>query len=207
MFGVSAGVMVILWTTLSPRLTWWPEALRSPFHGLLVIVLGTLAVIIAGAADSLPTPLPKDVKILRDVSRTVYLDYVRRCSLVVLPLIPTERSTGQVVLLEAMALGKPVVASLVPGTTDLIRHGQNGMVVEPCSAGELAAAVRHVLDPPDLARQMGMSALEDVKKLYTFDIHAEAKLNAIRALWEASGAAARRTHGRPDDSGGHGRTS
>ncbi len=148
--------------------------------------------IIAGTADSFPSPLPKDVRILRDVSRSVYLDCLRRCSLLVLPLLPTERSTGQVVLLEAMALGKPVVASRVAGTTDLIRHGRNGIVVEPCSAAELAAGVRSLLDQPDLARQMGMNAVEDVKKFHTFDVHAQAKLDAIRELWQASGAEARR---------------
>ncbi len=54
--GVSAGILVILWTTLSPRLAWWPEALRSPFHGLLVIVFGTLAVILAGAGAAFLLP-------------------------------------------------------------------------------------------------------------------------------------------------------
>lgn len=54
--GVSAGILVILWTTLSPRLAWWPEALRSPFHGLLVIVFGTLAVILAGVVAAFLFP-------------------------------------------------------------------------------------------------------------------------------------------------------
>lgn len=51
--GVSAGVVVILWMTLSPKLAWWPEALRSPFHGLLVIVFGTLTVLLVGGLASL----------------------------------------------------------------------------------------------------------------------------------------------------------
>lgn len=150
--------------------------------------IGCPILIIAGTADSFPSPLPKDVRILRDVSRSVYLDCLRRCSLLVLPLLPTERSTGQVVLLEAMALGKPVVASRVAGTTDLIRHGLNGIVVEPCDPGALAAGVRSVLDRPELARQLGMSAVEDVRKFHTFDVHAQAKLDAIRELWQTSGA-------------------
>lgn len=54
--GVTAGVLVILWLTLSPRLSWWPEALRSPFHGLLVIVFGTLAILLVGGAAALLLP-------------------------------------------------------------------------------------------------------------------------------------------------------
>ena len=145
--------------------------------------IGSPILIIAGAGDSFPAPLPKNTSILRDVSRSVYLDYLRRCLLVVLPLLPTERSTGQVVLLEAMAFGKPVVASRAPGTTDLIRHGENGILVEPGNAEKLAGEVRRLIDQPDLARQLGMNAVNDVRNAYTFDIHAEAKLKAIRELW------------------------
>jgi SSS family solute:Na+ symporter len=54
--GVSAGVLVILWLTLSPRLAWWPEALRSPFHGLLVIVFGTLAILLVGGVTAFLFP-------------------------------------------------------------------------------------------------------------------------------------------------------
>ena len=145
--------------------------------------IGASILIIASVGNSFPSPLPGNVSILRDVSRSVYLDYLRRCALVVLPLLPTERSTGQVVLLEAMAFGKSVVASRAPGTTDLIRQGENGILVEPGNADKLAEEVRRLIDQPDLARQFGINALNDVKQSYTFDIHADAKLKAIRELW------------------------
>jgi solute:Na+ symporter, SSS family len=59
--GVTAGIVVILWMTLSPKLAWWPEALRNPFHGLLVIVVGTLTILVTGGLTALlaPTPLPQ----------------------------------------------------------------------------------------------------------------------------------------------------
>ena len=41
LWGVIAGVLVILWMTLSPRIPGWPEALQSPFHTFLIIVFGT----------------------------------------------------------------------------------------------------------------------------------------------------------------------
>lgn len=143
-------------------------------------------VIIAGDRSSFPTALPGNVSILRNVSRSMYLDYLRRCSLVVLPLLPTERSTGQVVLLEAMAFGKPVVASRAPGTADLVRHGENGILVDVGNPEKLAGEVRRLTDRPDLARQLGMNALSDVKNSYTFEIHADAKLKAIRELWHSN---------------------
>lgn len=57
--GVGAGLLVITWMTLSPKLAWWPDAWRSPFHGFLVIVFGTLAVLGTGlivASVSAPRP-------------------------------------------------------------------------------------------------------------------------------------------------------
>ncbi len=48
--GVAAGVAVILWMTISPTQRWPQslEALRSPFHGFMVIVLGTATILVVG---------------------------------------------------------------------------------------------------------------------------------------------------------------
>ena len=138
--------------------------------------------IIAGGKGLLPTPLPQNVTLLREVSREQYLDHLRRCALVAIPLLPSSRATGQVVLLEAMAYGKPVVATRSPGTADHIEHGRNGLLVEPGDGEALAREINRLLGDRDLARRIGQQAVEDIKARYTFDIHAEAKLNAIREL-------------------------
>ncbi|HEY0967828.1 MAG TPA: sodium:solute symporter [Opitutaceae bacterium] len=46
--GVIAGIALIVWMTFSPRMTSLPEALRSPFNGLLTIVLGTAILMVTG---------------------------------------------------------------------------------------------------------------------------------------------------------------
>jgi solute:Na+ symporter, SSS family len=46
--GVAAGIVLILWMTLSPRWAALPSVLRSPFHEFLVIVFGTAVVIAVG---------------------------------------------------------------------------------------------------------------------------------------------------------------
>jgi SSS family solute:Na+ symporter len=46
--GVSFGVSVIVWMTLSPRADWFPVALRNPFHGYMIIVFGTAAILCVG---------------------------------------------------------------------------------------------------------------------------------------------------------------
>lgn len=46
--GVLCGVLVILWMTLSPQIASLPSALRSPFHGFLIIVFGTATILVVG---------------------------------------------------------------------------------------------------------------------------------------------------------------
>lgn len=132
--------------------------------------------------DRVTLPLPANVQVLREVPREVYLDHLRRCRVVALPLLPTERSTGQVVMLEAMAYGKPVVTTLSPGTIDTIRDGQNGFAVEAEDAAALAHCVNALLRDHDLARRIGEQAVQDMKELASPERHARLKLDAIASL-------------------------
>ena len=141
-------------------------------------------VIICSQTDLQTMSIPSNVTILRDLPRQTYLDYLRRTAIVVLPLQPTERSTGQVVLLEAMAFGKPVVATRTPGTLDHIRHGENGLFVAPQDAASLAREVNTLLRDPAAAGRLGRRAFEDILQFNTVDIHAKAKRAAIKELWE-----------------------
>jgi glycosyltransferase involved in cell wall biosynthesis len=59
------------------------------------------------------------------------------------------------VLVEAMAAGKPVVASCTGGIPDLVRHRANGLLVTPGSEQELATAIRELLKDPEQAKVMG----------------------------------------------------
>jgi SSS family solute:Na+ symporter len=53
--GVIAGVVVILWMTFSPNLSALPETWRSPFHGLLILVFGTVTILVVGLAIAMLT--------------------------------------------------------------------------------------------------------------------------------------------------------
>ncbi len=49
------------------------------------------------------------------------------------------------VVLEAMAAGVPVVATRVPGVPEAIRHGQDGVLVNPNDPDDLACAIADVI--------------------------------------------------------------
>lgn len=59
------------------------------------------------------------------------------------------------VLVEAMAAGKPVVASSVGGIPDLVRHGETGYLVPPADEKALADGIKKLLDDPGKAWEMG----------------------------------------------------
>ena len=70
-------------------------------------------------------------------------------------------------LLEAMAVGLPVVATAVEGSSELIRSGETGRLVPAGHPEELASAVRSVFDEAGRAREMALAAQALVKKYYT----------------------------------------
>lgn len=72
-------------------------------------------------------------------------------------------------LLEAMAYGKPVVATKVGGAIQLIQHGVNGLLVDPEDEKALANAIQYLLMYPEKARQMGKSARNWIQKQYSVE--------------------------------------
>lgn len=65
-------------------------------------------------------------------------------------------------LLEAMALGKPVVATDVGGNRELIHQGKTGLLVPPGNIQAFAEAVLRLIKNPDMAQTMGQKARDTV---------------------------------------------
>ena len=141
--------------------------------------------LVAGSDDRLPAPIPPGVQVFRDLSLEEGRDLMRRAAVVVIPLVPAERSTGQVVLFEAMAMGKPVVATRATGTADYVRDGENGLRVEPGDASALADAVNRLLRDPALAQRLAEAALADCRNELDVENHARRKIQAVAELWQA----------------------
>lgn len=80
------------------------------------------------------------------------------CQVLCLPSVSRSEAFG-VVLLEAMSRGRACVVTAVPGTgmAEVVRHGQTGLVVQPDSAEELAAALRRLQAEPELLERFGQA--------------------------------------------------
>jgi glycosyltransferase involved in cell wall biosynthesis len=68
----------------------------------------------------------------------------------------------------AMSAGVPVVASRVGGLPEIIRHGENGLLVEN-RAEAIAAAIRQLLDDPPWARRLALAGRHTVEERFTLE--------------------------------------
>lgn len=83
--------------------------------------------------------------------------------------LPSTTEGLPMVLLEAMAHGKPVVATPVGGTAELVVDGETGILVPPGDVEGLAEALRRLLDDPALASRMGAAGRRRVEERFTAD--------------------------------------
>lgn len=71
-------------------------------------------------------------------------------------------------LIEAMALGKPVIATDIPGPSDIIRSGETGFLIPPGDVHAMAEKIEYLLNNPAVCMKTGEAGRIDVKK--RFDI-------------------------------------
>jgi glycosyltransferase involved in cell wall biosynthesis len=94
-------------------------------------------------------------------------------------MLPSREEPFGRALIEAMALGVPVLATNVGGPGEILADGREGRLLPPEDPAAWAAAAREILGRPELARRMGEAGLERAQA-FTAERHAEAML----ALYE-----------------------
>lgn len=94
------------------------------------------------------------------VSRDGARQWLSRFDAVALPRMDHDvtRLVPPLKLVEAMGAGKPVVVTDLPALTELVRDGQNGLVMRPDSSTDLAAALVRLADQPALRDTLGGAA-------------------------------------------------
>jgi len=85
-----------------------------------------------------------------------------------------------IVAIEAMASGRPVIATNVGGTTDIIIDGFNGFLVKPKSPDELAEKIIYLLDNPDVSRKIAANGRRTVEEKFSKEKQIKGVLNVYR---------------------------
>jgi glycosyltransferase involved in cell wall biosynthesis len=92
--------------------------------------------------------------------------YYHEADIVVVPTIAQEGLSRTSV--EAMAAGKPVIASRIGGLPYTLTDGETGLLYEPGNSVELAAKLQLLLDQPQLRRQLGQAGRRRFEEQYTW---------------------------------------
>lgn len=125
--------------------------------------------------------LARDLGVTERVTFTGLVDRARvpallaAADILVLPNVPVSASAGHtspLKLFEYLAVGKPIVASDLPAIREVLRDGQNAVLVEPGRPDALAAGIRRVLEDRTLAERIARGAFDEAPD-YSWDRRAE----------------------------------
>jgi glycosyltransferase involved in cell wall biosynthesis len=108
-------------------------------------------------------------------------DLYARSRFVVVPLRPTDTDNGVNVILEAMAMGKPVICSRTRGQVDVIEDGVTGFFVPVGDPDALRARILSLYTDPERAKAMGRAARAYVEKHHALEGFCRSVKGAIDA--------------------------
>jgi glycosyltransferase involved in cell wall biosynthesis len=112
-----------------------------------------------------------------------------RSRFVVVPLESSDTDNGITVILEAMAMGKPVICSRTQGQVDVIKEGVTGIFVPVGDAEALRAAIVELWNNPARAREMGRAARAYIETHHALEKFCRDVKGAIDASLDGQAAA------------------
>jgi glycosyltransferase involved in cell wall biosynthesis len=112
------------------------------------------------------------------VSADVLGGYYDRAAVV---CAPSRREGYGVVAREAMAHGRPVVATAVGGLADAIEDGETGLLVAPGDTAALRSAVEGLLGDADLRARLGASARKHASEAYSWAVATESLVSVLES--------------------------
>lgn len=138
--------------------------------------------------DELVRRLPANVN-AGPVSHERFGELLRSAAVVVVPMqARMERSAGQQTYLNAMAIGKAVIATDSPGVRDYVEDGRTGFVVPPGDAGALREALERCLDPAnaDELAQIRTRAKQTARERFSPDAYFARLLDVTESVLAAA---------------------
>jgi glycosyltransferase involved in cell wall biosynthesis len=141
-----------------------------------------------------PSKWPESVTVLKDWPHGAVMRAWQRSMLGVVPSICQE--TFGLVALEAMATGKPVIASRIGGLPEVVVDNETGLLVEPGNAEALRGAMQQLIASPELRNRMGERARQRANAF-----RASVVVPQVERVYERL---IRHPVGEPVSTGGHG---
>jgi glycosyltransferase involved in cell wall biosynthesis len=108
-------------------------------------------------------------------------DLYASASFVVVPLYETDFQAGVTTILEAMAMGKAVIATRTTGQRDVIEDGVSGVYVPPGDPAAMRAAIEGLIASPQRAAEIGANARRVIESRMSLDLWADRIAAVVRA--------------------------
>jgi glycosyltransferase involved in cell wall biosynthesis len=116
---------------------------------------------VAKAAEGL-----KNLSIDNEVSHADALDLLRQCHVLV---CASRDEAMPMTIMEAMSLGKAIISTKVGGVLEVLRDGENALIVSAENAPELSAAFERLATEHDLIGKLGRNARTTYEENFTLD--------------------------------------
>jgi glycosyltransferase involved in cell wall biosynthesis len=94
-------------------------------------------------------------------------------------LVPSRVEPFGLVAVEALFLGRPVIATRVGGLPEIIQDGESGLLVEPDDPQALANAIVYLLSNPDLATVFGKAGRDDARARFSVEAYSASLSEAV----------------------------
>lgn len=120
--------------------------------------LGLRTVVVAGKHALAGLTIPENVEVKFGLTIDQCLQLAQKARISVVPLLDNQTASGQVTIIEAMRMNRPIVATRCIGSEDYLKNGETGLLVEPHSVDDLAQNIERLWNDQELRHTIGKQA-------------------------------------------------
>lgn len=148
-----------------------PKGIETLFEAYAGLTSAPPLVAIGGILPTSPTEFPPNVVVHTNWPHAAVMTAWRHSMAGLVPSICYDLCPT--VAMEAMAAGKPVIASRIGGIPDIVADQETGILVPPGDADALRSAMATLIDDPALAARMGAAGLQHVNRFFASTVVTE----------------------------------
>ena len=116
-----------------------------------------------------PESTPENVELLHSCYGGDYLRQLTDCVMTVIPLSQRWISSGQMVLLESMAMGKPVIITANESTIEYVSHDFDAWLVPIYDVNAFRNAIDYLMNHPEIRERIGAQAQQSFREKYSME--------------------------------------